>query len=92
MAAVKAAKNHGDELSLTRYLRWGIYTSIWTWTQSQNLLAAKEALTSEIYFHGASLKWSQKLSQPEKEHSYRISSIKGLRSLLNFETFKCGVF
>ena len=43
MAAAQATENHGDELSLTWYLRWGIYTSIPTRTHSQNSIAAAEA-------------------------------------------------
>ena len=42
MAAAQAAENHGEERGLTWYLRWGIYASIPTWTQS---LAATEALS-----------------------------------------------
>ena len=48
MAAAQAAENHGDEWGLTWYLRWGIYTSIPTWTHSQNSLAAVEALSLKI--------------------------------------------
>ena len=40
MAAALEAENHGDEWGLTWYLRSGIYTSIPTWTRSQNSLAA----------------------------------------------------
>ena len=40
MAAAQAAENHGDEWGLTWYFLWGIYTSIRTWTHSQNSLAA----------------------------------------------------
>ena len=32
MVAAQAAENHRDEWDLTWYLRWGIYTSISTWT------------------------------------------------------------
>ena len=32
MAAAEATENHGDEWSWTWYFRWGIYTSIPTWT------------------------------------------------------------
>ena len=35
IAAAQAAENHGDECGLTWYLRWGIYTSIPTWTYSE---------------------------------------------------------
>ena len=45
MAVAQAAENHGQECSLTRYSWWGIYTSIPTWTHSQNSLAAAEALS-----------------------------------------------
>ena len=37
-------KNHGDEWGLTWCLQWGIYSSIQTWTHSQNSLAAAQAL------------------------------------------------
>ena len=50
-----------------RLLRWGIYTSILTWTHSHNSLAAAEALTLKILFHGISLNWSQRLSQSAQE-------------------------
>ena len=58
MAAAKAAENHGDEWGLTWYFLWGIYTSIPTWTHSQNSLAAAEALSLKISSHGRFLKWS----------------------------------
>ena len=35
-AALQAAENHGDKWGLTWYWRWGIYTSIPTWTHSLN--------------------------------------------------------
>ena len=38
MTAAQATKNHEDDWSLTWYLRWGIYTSVPTWTHSQNSL------------------------------------------------------
>ena len=69
MTAAQAAENHGDEWSLTWYLRWGIYTSVPTWTHSQNSLAASEALNLsfhealKISFRGTSLKWSLRPSQ-----------------------------
>ena len=40
MTAAQAAQKYVDEWGLTWYLLWGIYTSIPTWTQSQNSLAA----------------------------------------------------
>ena len=49
MAAAQAAENHGDEWGLTWYFLWSIYTSIPTWTHSQNSLAAAEALSSRIF-------------------------------------------
>ena len=48
MVAAQAAENHGDEWGLTWHFRWGIYTSIPTWTHSQNSLAAAEALSLDI--------------------------------------------
>ena len=38
MAAAQAAENHEDDLGLTWYFLWGIYTSVRTWTHSQILL------------------------------------------------------
>ena len=35
IVAVQAAENHRDEWGLAQCLRWGIYTSIPTWTHSQ---------------------------------------------------------
>ena len=67
MTAAQAAENHGDEWGLTWYLWWGIYTSIPTWTYSQNSLAAAEALILKISCHGTSLKWSQRPSQSARE-------------------------
>ena len=63
MTAAQAAENHGDEWGLTWYFLWGIYTSIPTWTHSQNSLAAAEALSLKISSHGTSLKWSRWLFQ-----------------------------
>ena len=51
------------EWGLTWYLRWGIYTSIPTWSHSQNSLATAEALSLKISYHGTSLKWSRRPSQ-----------------------------
>ena len=48
MAAARAAENHGDEWGLTWYFLWGIYTSIPTWTHSQNSLTAAEAEFKDI--------------------------------------------
>ena len=60
-AAAQAAKNHGRE-----YFPRGIYTSIPTWTHSQNSLAA-EALNLKISSHWISLKWSRRPSQSARE-------------------------
>ena len=43
MTAAQANENHGDERDLTWYFLWGIYTSVPTWTHSQNSLAVVEA-------------------------------------------------
>ena len=48
MEAAQAAENHGNERGLTWYFLWGIYTSISTWTHSQNSLAAAEAPSLKI--------------------------------------------
>ena len=63
MTVVQAAENHEDELGLTLYLRWGIYTLIPTWSHSQNSLSAAGALSLEISSHETSLKWSRRPSQ-----------------------------
>ena len=44
-----------------------VYTSIPTWTNSQNSLAAAEAPRLKIFSHGTSLKWSQRLSQSAQD-------------------------
>ena len=58
VAAAEEVENLGDEWGLTWWLWWGIYTSIPAWVYS-----AAEAVSLKISFHGASLKWSQSLSQ-----------------------------
>ena len=63
MAAAQGAENHGDEWGLTWYILWGIYTSILTWTHSQDSLAVAEAPSLKVSSHGTSLKWSQRPSQ-----------------------------
>ena len=49
MAAAHAAEKHGGQWSL---IWWGIYTSISTWTKSQNLNAAEQACSLTISFCG----------------------------------------
>ena len=63
------AENHEDEWSLTWCLRSRIYTSIQTWTHSQNSLAAAEAVSLEISSNGTSLKWSRRPYQSAQEWS-----------------------
>ena len=48
MTAAQSAENHGDELDLTWYLRWEIYTSIPTSTYSKNSPPPAEALNIMI--------------------------------------------
>ena len=67
MAAAQAAENRGDEWGLTWYFLWKIYTSIPTWTLSQNSLEAAEAPSLKVSSHGTSLKWSQRPSQSAQE-------------------------
>ena len=67
MAAAQAAENHGDEWDLTWYFKWEIYTSIPTWTYSQNSLVAVEALSLKISSRGTSLKWSWRPSQSAQQ-------------------------
>ena len=59
LAAAQAAKNHGNEWSLTWYLRWGVYTSI--------PITAPEVLSLKISSHGTFLKWSQRALQSAQE-------------------------
>ena len=59
MAATQVAESHEDEWGFNWYFLWGIYTSIQTWTHSQNSLAASEAPSLKISSHRTSLKWSQ---------------------------------
>ena len=67
MAAAPAAGKHGDEWGLIWYFLWGIYTSIPTWTHSQNSLVAAEAPSLMISSDGTSLKWSQRPSESAHE-------------------------
>ena len=69
MAAVQAAENKGDEWDISWYLRWGMDTSIPTWTHSQNLKTATEALSLKVPFHGKSFRWSRRSSQLAQENS-----------------------
>ena len=66
IAAAQVAENHKVKWGLTWYL-WGIYTSIPTWMQSQNLLAAAEALSSQISYH-----WSSQIIKKTVPNSTRI--------------------
>ena len=77
MAAAQGAENCRDEQGLTWYLRWKVYTSIPTWTYSQNSLATAEALVLKISAHGTSLKWSQRedrLNQHENSHKLCVET------------------
>ena len=67
MAAAKAAENHEDEWDSTWYFWWGIYTSIPTWTHSQNSLAAEETQSLKISSHGTSLKWLRRPTQSARK-------------------------
>ena len=91
ISAAQAAQNHKYEWGLTWYLQWGIYTSIRTWTQLQNPLAAAEALSLKISSHGASLKWSQRPSQSAREYSLvmgwnRVSCFEFVRKSIETDT------
>ena len=73
MAAAEAAENHGVKWGLTWYLQWGIYTSVPTWSHSQNSLTTAEPLILKISPHGAPLRWSQKPPQSAQEViSYKV--------------------
>ena len=67
MAAAQAAENHGYEWGLAWNLRWEIYTLIPTWTHSQNLLVAAEALSLKISSYGITLKSFRRASQSAQE-------------------------
>ena len=67
MVAVEAAENHGDDSGVTWYLRWGIYTSISTWTHPRNSVAAEKVPSLKTFSHGTSLKWSWISSQSSWE-------------------------
>ena len=85
MAAAQAAENHGDEWGLTWYFLWGIYTSIPTWTHSQNSLAAVEALSLKIPFHGTAIKRSPRPSQSKGLHIAINASLGKI--FFNFHNF-----
>ena len=58
-----------DDWGLTWHFLCGIFTSIPTWTLSQNSLAAAEASSLKISSRGTSLKWSRPNDQ-ENTHNY----------------------
>ena len=62
IAVAQVAENHGDKLSLTSYLRWGIHTSIPTKNHFQQYSVAK-ALDLQISVNETSLAWSHKPMQ-----------------------------
>ena len=68
MAAALAAENHEDKWGLVYYLRWGISTSISTWTHSLNPAAAAEAVL-KVSSHRTSLKWPQRQSKSKQKQS-----------------------
>ena len=73
MAAAQATENHGDGWGLIWYLWRGIYTSVPT---SQNLQEAAEGVSSKIYSHGTSLRWSWRPFHKPK-NSPRLRNEKG---------------
>ena len=77
MAAAQEAESHGNEWGLTCNLQWGIYTSFQTKTHTPNsLAAAAEAPSLKIFFHGTSLKWSQRLPN-QHENSQKLYNETG---------------
>ena len=74
ITAAQAAENYGDEWDVTLYLWWGIYTSVPTWTHSQNSLAAAEAWSLKISCHWTCLKWSERL--PHSQNSLVAAEIQ----------------
>ena len=63
---------------ITWYLRWGIYTSIPTWTNSQNSLAAAEALSLKISSHGTEHLWNYHKDHPSQhKNSHKLCDETG---------------
>ena len=76
MVAAQAAKNHGDEWDLTWYFQRGIYTSIPTWTHSQNSLEVAETEFKDILPR----KWSRndhKHCPNQHENSHKQCNERG---------------
>ena len=86
MAVAQTAETHGDEWGLTWYLQWGIYTSISTWTQSQNSVAAAEALCLKISSHGTFLHLSNDHEDDLNQHenSHKLCNKTGTRTWSEF--------
>ena len=74
ITAAQAAENHGDEWDVTLYLWWGIYSSIPTWTHSQNSLAIAEAPSLKISFHRTSLRWYSSVESIDEFFFVRIKN------------------
>ena len=74
IAAAQSAENHGHEWGMWWYSRWGTYTSVPTWTYSQNSLAAAEAWSLKISSHWTCLKWSKRL--PHSQNSLVAAEIQ----------------
>ena len=72
--AAQSAENHGHEWGMSWYSRWGIYTSVPTWTHSQNSLAAAEVWNLKISSHWTCLKWSKRL--PHSQNSLVAAEIQ----------------
>ena len=56
ISMAETSENHGDYRGLISYLWCVIYALILTWNQSQNSLAAAEALSLKMSSHGTLLK------------------------------------
>ena len=82
ITAAQAAENYGDEWDVTLYLWWGIYTSVPTWTHSQNSLAIAEAPSLNISFHRTSLRW---YSSVESIGEFFFVRIKNYGKFLDME-------
>ena len=77
-SVAQVAGNHGDEWGLTWHFWWGIYSSILTWTHSQNSLAAAEVLSLKI-FPMEHLLNDYKDHPNQHENSHKLCDETGIR-------------
>ena len=98
MVAAQAAENDKDEWGLTWYLQWGIYTSVPTWTHSQNSLAPAEDLAAAEDLEDADLDIKYFFSETlpdyfqntnNKDYSILHLNIRSLQKHFNDFVFFC---